>query len=275
MTTVPDQSAVWVPLSAIMTWRRNPNKHPAHQVAAIRRAMETAGWTDPIELAQVEGHTQYIAYSGEGRLLAAKEGLRSDPNWAPKNPPDGYRPGMIRAVINRFDTIAEMEAQGIRANELARLSEMDRDGLSAIVSDFGDDIDLTTLGLSERELADLTGDVDEVDEEDLFFSEPPLPTTPTINPTINPDPGSGVLVQPGLMPPPVVPPFMGDGSVLTQPKGPPPVVPAKIVPDTVVVTTTVPRSIVSDLKARWGCESDEDVVVRALENTYNALIGTG
>ena len=45
-----------------------------------------------------------------------------------------------------------MEAQGIRANELARLSEMDRDLLSSIVSDMDEsEIDLTTLGY-RREL---------------------------------------------------------------------------------------------------------------------------
>ncbi len=225
---IPDQSAVWVPLSDVMTWKRNPNKHPAHQVTAIRRAMEVAGWTHPVELARVNGHAQLIAYSGEGRLMAAKEGLRLDPSWSPKHPPDGYRPGLIRAVINDFDTIAEMEAQGIRANELARLSEMDRDGLSAIVSGMDEsEIDLTTLGFSERELADLTGSVEEVDEEDLFFSEepPPIQTTPPqqpINPT-NTDPGAGILVQPGLLPPP----FIGDGSMMESPRLPPPVIPAK------------------------------------------------
>jgi len=227
MHTIPDQSAVWVPLSDVMTWKRNPNRHPAHQVTAIRRAMEVAGWTHPVELARVKGHTQLIAYSGEGRLMAAKEGLRMNPSWSPKNPPDGYRPGLIRAVINEFDTIAEMEAQGIRANELARLSEMDRDGLSAIVSGMDEDlIDLTTLGFSERELADLTGSVEEVDEEDLFFSEAPeqTQTTPTQpSNAINSDPGSGILVQPGLLPPP----FIGDGSMMESPRPPPPVIPAK------------------------------------------------
>lgn len=269
MHTIPDQSAVWVPLSSVMTWKRNPNKHPAHQVTAIRRAMEVAGWTHPVELARVKGHEQLIAYSGEGRLMAVKEGLRMNPSWSPKNPPDGYRPGLIRAVVNEFDTIAEMEAQGIRANELARLSEMDRDLLSSIVSDMDDsEIDLTTLGLSERELSDLTGSVDEVDEEDLFFSAPPEPiqTTP---PPINPDPGSGVLVQPGLMPP-VHPPFVGDGSVLRPPQSPPPVIPKAIQPDTVTVTATVPIGMVISLRQRWGVDTDEDVIVKALEDAYHA-----
>lgn len=268
MHTIPDQSAVWVPLSDVMTWKRNPNRHPAHQVTAIRRAMEVAGWTHPVELARVKGHTQLIAYSGEGRLMAAKEGLRLNPSWSPRNPPDGYRPGLIRAVINEFDTIAEMEAQGIRANELARLSEMDRDLLSSIVSDMDEsEIDLTTLGLSERELSDLTGSVDEVDEEDLFFSAPPdeqPAQTPT--PTINTDPGAGILVQPGLMPPP----FIGDGSVLRPPQSPPPVIPRAIQPDTVTVTATVPLSVVVSLRQRWGVDTDEDVVTRALEDAYNA-----
>lgn len=225
--------------------------------------MEAAGWTHPVELARVKGHEQLIAYSGEGRLMAVKEGLRLDPSWSPKNPPDGYRPGLIRAVVNEFDTIAEMEAQGIRANELARLSEMDRDLLSSIVSDMDEsEIDLTTLGLSERELSDLTGSVDEVDDEDLFFSEAPS-TQPPIQPPLNPDPGSGVLVQPGLMPPP--PPFIGDGSVLPRPQSPPPVIPKPIQPDTVMVTATVPRQLVVSLKMRWGVDTDEGVIVKALE----------
>ena len=192
-----------------------------------------------------------------------------NPSWSPKNPPDGYRPGLIRAVVNEFDTIAEMEAQGIRANELARLSEMDRDLLSSIVSDMDEsEIDLTTLGLSERELSDLTGSVDEVDEEDLFFSQAPdsqLTTQPNSQP-LNPDPGSGVLVQPGLMPPP----FIGDGSVLPRPPPIQPVIPKAIQPDTVTVTATVPLHLVVSLRQRWGVDTDEDVIVKALEDAYHA-----
>jgi hypothetical protein len=200
--------------------------------------------------------------------MAAKEGLRLDPSWSPKNPPDGYRPGLIRAVINEFDTIAEMEAQGIRANELARLSEMDRDGLSAIVSGMdASEIDLTTLGFSERELADLTGSVEEVDEEDLFFSAPPdEQPVQTPSPPTNTDPGAGVLVQPGLMPPP----FIGDGSVLRPPQSPHPVIPKAIQPDTVTVTATVPIATIVSLRQRWGVDTDEDVIVKALEDAYHA-----
>ena len=102
MHTIPDQSAVWVPLSSVMTWKRNPNKHPAHQVTAIRRAMEAAGWTHPVELARVKGHEQLIAYSGEGRLMAVKEGLRLEPfRGRPKNPPDGLQTGLIQGGRQR------------------------------------------------------------------------------------------------------------------------------------------------------------------------------
>ena len=63
------------------------------------------------------------------------------------------------------------------------------------------------------------------------------------------------------MPPP--PRSLGMGLFLVL--VPPPVIPKPIQPDTVMVTATVPRQLVVSLKMRWGVDTDEGVIVKALE----------
>jgi len=130
---------------------RNPNTHPEAQIKVLSEIIKRAGWRAPIVVSKRSGYV----ISGHGRLQAA---LLMGLEDVPVNYQDFH---------SESDELAHLVAD----NRIAELSERDSSSLRAILADIGAEIDLSSLGYDEFDLAelrvDLSSDHKSDDIEDL------------------------------------------------------------------------------------------------------------
>lgn len=128
------------PITAIRPYDRNPRIIPQAAVDAVARSIQAFGFRSPIIVDRdgviLAGHTRYRA--------AQQLGLAEVP------------------VVWQAD-ITEIQARGYRIadNKVAEISAWDRDALDAEVRELaglGDDIDLSAIGLADRELERILAD---------------------------------------------------------------------------------------------------------------------
>lgn len=144
--TVPVADAIeqW-PVSRLVAFERNARTHSEEQVAQIAASIQEFGFTNPI-LAGSDG--EIIA--GHGRLMAAKElGLSEVP-----------------VVVLDHLTPEQRRAYVIADNQLALNAGWDEELLRAELADLaGLGFDLSLVGFSEEELAELMPEVEELPPE--------------------------------------------------------------------------------------------------------------
>ena len=131
---------VW-PLDRLKANPRNPNKHPAGQIALLAKIISTGGWRAPIVVSKRSG----LVVKGHGRLEAAKlAGLTSAPV----------------DVQDYADEAAEM-ADMIADNRLAELAEMDLPSLKDLLQELDTGaLDMELAGFDEDALARLMSQFD-------------------------------------------------------------------------------------------------------------------
>lgn len=131
-----NQNVEIIKVENLTPYERNYNKHPDAQVDEIAISIETYGFLNPV---LIDADNNIVA--GHGRHLAAiKLGLDEIPALRAKDLTDAQR----RAYL-------------IADNQIARHSKIDTTLLSEelVTLQEDDEIDLFTLGFSDKELADL------------------------------------------------------------------------------------------------------------------------
>lgn len=134
---------VW-PVDRLRPYARNARTHSPEQIAKIAASIAEFGFTNPILVDSEDG-----IIAGHGRLAAAQSlGLTE----VPVIPLDHLTDAQRRALVIADNKLAELAGwdQDLLAEELAALQD--------------DDFDLSLIGFSDEELADLLPD-DEVDGE--------------------------------------------------------------------------------------------------------------
>jgi DNA modification methylase len=143
------------PLERLRPYERNARTHSAEQVAQIAASIVEFGFTNPV---LVDSHDGIIA--GHGRLMAAQElGLKTVP-----------------VVVLDHLSERQRKAYILADNQLALNAGWDTDLLRAELQDLAEqDFDLSLIGFSDDELADLLPDVEELPPEDADDEATPEP----------------------------------------------------------------------------------------------------
>jgi DNA modification methylase len=143
------------PLERLRPYERNARTHSAEQVAQIAASIVEFGFTNPV---LVDSHDGIIA--GPGRLMAAQElGLKTVP-----------------VVVLDHLSERQRKAYILADNQLALNAGWDTDLLRAELQDLAEqDFDLSLIGFSDDELADLLPDVEELPPEDADDEATPEP----------------------------------------------------------------------------------------------------
>jgi len=144
------------PLERLKPYDRNARTHSAEQVAQIAASIVEFGFTNPI---LVDSHDGIIA--GHGRLMAATElGLKTVP-----------------VVVLDHLSDRQRKAYILADNQLALNAGWDTDLLREELQDLAkQDFDLSLIGFSDEELADLLPEIEELPPEgadDEAVPEPP------------------------------------------------------------------------------------------------------
>jgi len=151
------------PLERLKPYDRNARTHSAEQVAQIAASIVEFGFTNPI---LVDSHDGIIA--GHGRLMAAQElGLKTVP-----------------VVVLDHLSERQRKAYILADNQLALNAGWDTDLLRAELQDLEEqDFDLSLIGFSDDELADLLPDIEELAPEELGDADavPEPPADPVTN----------------------------------------------------------------------------------------------
>jgi ParB-like chromosome segregation protein Spo0J len=151
------------PLDRLKPYDRNARTHSAEQVAQIAASIVEFGFTNPI---LVDSNDGIIA--GHGRLSAAQElGLRTVP-----------------VVVLDHLSERQRKAYILADNQLALNAGWDTDLLRGELKDLAElDFDLSLIGFSDDELADLLPDIEELPPEDADADAvPELPADPISKP---------------------------------------------------------------------------------------------
>ena len=151
------------PLERLRPYERNARTHSAEQVAQIAASIVEFGFTNPV---LVDSHDGIIA--GHGRLMAASElGLKTVP-----------------VVVLDHLSERQRKAYILADNQLALNAGWDTDLLRAELQDLAEqDFDLSLIGFSDDELADLLPDVEELPPEDADDEAvPEAPAEPVSKP---------------------------------------------------------------------------------------------
>lgn len=151
------------PLERLRPYERNARTHSAEQVAQIAASIVEFGFTNPV---LVDSHDGIIA--GHGRLMAASElGLKTVP-----------------VVVLDHLSERQRKAYILADNQLALNAGWDTDLLRAELQDLAEqDFDLSLIGFSDDELADLLPDVEELPPEDADEEAvPEAPAEPVTKP---------------------------------------------------------------------------------------------
>jgi DNA modification methylase len=143
------------PLKRLKPYDRNARTHSAEQVAQIAASIVEFGFTNPI---LVDSHDGIIA--GHGRLMAATElGLKTVP-----------------VVVLDHLSDRQRKAYILADNQLALNAGWDTDLLRAELQDLAEqDFDLSLIGFSDDELADLLPEIEELPPEDADADAVPEP----------------------------------------------------------------------------------------------------
>lgn len=149
------------PVERLQPYERNARTHSAEQVAQIAASIVEFGFTNPI---LVDSNDGIIA--GHGRLTAAQElGLRTVP-----------------VVVLDHLSDRQRKAYILADNQLALNAGWDTDLLRGELQDLAEqDFDLSLIGFSDDELADLLPDIEELPpegaDEDAAPEAPEEPVT--------------------------------------------------------------------------------------------------
>jgi DNA modification methylase len=143
------------PLERLKPYDRNARTHSAEQVAQIAASIVEFGFTNPI---LVDSHDGIIA--GHGRLMAAQElGLKTVP-----------------VVVLDHLSDRQRKAYILADNQLALNAGWDTDLLRAELQDLTEqEFDLSLIGFSDEELADLLPEIEELPPEDADADAVPEP----------------------------------------------------------------------------------------------------
>ena len=152
--TMAKRIELW-PVDRLRPYERNARTHSAEQVAQIAASIVEFGFTNPI---LVDSNDGIIA--GHGRLTAAQElGLRTVP-----------------VVVLDHLSDRQRKAYIIADNQLAFNAGWDTDLLRGELQDLAElDFDLSLIGFSDDELADLLPDIEELPPEDADADAVPEP----------------------------------------------------------------------------------------------------
>lgn len=139
------------PVDRLQPYERNARTHSAEQVAQIAASIVEFGFTNPI---LVDSNDGIIA--GHGRLTAAQElGLRTVP-----------------VVVLDHLSDRQRKAYILADNQLALNAGWDTDLLRGELQDLAEhDFDLSLIGFSDDELADLLPDIEELAPEEMGDEE--------------------------------------------------------------------------------------------------------
>jgi DNA modification methylase len=133
------------PVNRLTPYERNARTHSSEQVAQIAASIVEFGFTNPI---LVDSHDGIIA--GHGRLMAAQElGLKTVP-----------------VVVLDHLSERQRKAYILADNQLALNAGWDTDLLRAELQDLAEqEFDLSLIGFSDEELADLLPEIEELPPE--------------------------------------------------------------------------------------------------------------
>jgi ParB-like chromosome segregation protein Spo0J len=133
------------PVDRLTPYERNARTHSSEQVAQIAASIVEFGFTNPI---LVDSHDGIIA--GHGRLMAAQElGLKTVP-----------------VVVLDHLSERQRKAYILADNQLALNAGWDTDLLRAELQDLAEqEFDLSVIGFSDEELADLLPEIEELPPE--------------------------------------------------------------------------------------------------------------
>jgi len=143
------------PLDRLRPYERNARTHSPEQVAQIAASIREFGFTNPL---LVDGANGILA--GHGRLAAAKA------------------MGMAEVPVIVLDHLSaeQRRAYVLADNKLALNAGWDEELLRLELTDLGKlDFDLSLIGFSDDELADLLPDVEELPPEDADADAVPKP----------------------------------------------------------------------------------------------------
>ena len=160
--TMAKRIELW-PVDRLKPYERNARTHSTEQVAQIAASIVEFGFTNPI---LVDSNDGIIA--GHGRLTAAQElGLKTVP-----------------VVVLDHLSERQRKAYIIADNQLALNAGWDTDLLRSELQDLAEqDFDLSLIGFSDEELADLLPDVEELPPEDADPDDvPEVPEEPITKP---------------------------------------------------------------------------------------------
>lgn len=143
------------PVDRLQPYERNARTHSSEQVAQIAASIVEFGFTNPI---LVDSNDGIIA--GHGRLIAAQElGLKTVP-----------------VVVLDHLSDRQRKAYILADNQLALNAGWDTDLLRGELQDLAEqDFDLSLIGFSDDELADLLPEVEELPPEDADADAVPEP----------------------------------------------------------------------------------------------------
>ena len=128
----PDAATGWVPISSLTAWDRNPNKHPAGQLAQLAANFRRFGFINAVTIAHILDEDVLELRAGHGRIEALEAILAEDPSFVPRGAPG---PAMVRATVHAFPTRAAADAYGVGDNQIASIAEPDDDLIASLLRD--------------------------------------------------------------------------------------------------------------------------------------------
>jgi hypothetical protein len=151
---MPDKLERW-PIERLVPYEKNARTHSPEQVAQLRASIEEFGFTNPILVASDDG-----ILAGHGRLAAAKDlGLKEVP-----------------VVVLDHLTPTQRRAYVLADNKLALNAGWDEDLLQQEIAALSlVDFDLSLMGWSDDELAELMPEAEELPPEDADADAVPEP----------------------------------------------------------------------------------------------------
>jgi ParB-like chromosome segregation protein Spo0J len=152
--TMAKRIELW-PVDRLRPYERNARTHSTEQVTQIAASIVEFGFTNPILVDSSDG-----IVAGHGRLTAAQElGLRTVP-----------------VVVLDHLSERQRKAYILADNQLALNAGWDTDLLRGELQDLAEqDFDLSLIGFSDDELADLLPDIEELPPEDADADAVPEP----------------------------------------------------------------------------------------------------
>ena len=160
--TMAKRIELW-PVDRLRPYERNARTHSTEQVAQIAASIVEFGFTNPILVDSSDG-----IIAGHGRLSAAQElGLKTVP-----------------VVVLDHLSERQRKAYILADNQLALNAGWDTDLLRGELQDLAEqDFDLTLIGFSDDELADLLPEIEELAPEDADADAvPEAPADPVTQP---------------------------------------------------------------------------------------------